>query len=549
MNKLSTAILAAALAIGGSVAVEAQERGGVMTYGRYADSLFLDPVLNDANVDIWILSNMYDTLLLPSADGKSVEPGLATKWEVADDGLSVTLTLRDGAMFSDGTPITTDDVVWSLKRAATPDNGIWGFLISSIADVTAPDDKTVKVTLNRPDPAIIPALTVFNTAIMPKAAFEAAPGATDADKAQAFSQKPVGSGPFVLASWDRGSTMKLVRNEHYWDKGADGKPLPYLDGVTFEVIPDDATRILRLQSGELDGAEFIPYSRVKELQGAEGIDMELFPSTRIEYITLNVRPQIEGEDNPLSNVKVREAMNYATNKDAIIQIVTQGVGTPMTSFMSSATPLNSGTGPLYPYDLEKAKALMKEAGFPDGFSTSMLVLAGSQDELGIATALQQMWSQIGIKLEIKQVDNATRTDQYRVGEVHDADRRLDRRHRRSQRDHLVLRVLADHRVAALGVEKRGGRQALRGVAGRARSGQAGGGIRADPGALSRGRADHPALPDALSGGAAELCEGVQPDPPRQQRLPRDLSGEEVIAGGGQRAPRLRSARKAPLPCR
>lgn len=143
--------------------------------------------------------------------------------------------------------------------------------------------------------------------------------------------------------------------------------------------------------------------------------MEMYPSTRVQYISLNVRPQLNGKDNPLSNVKVRQAMNYATNKEAIIQIVTHGVGTQMTSFMSSVTPLHTGDSPLYPYDVEKAKALMTEAGFPDGFSTSLLVLAGNQDEIGIGTAVQQMWADIGIKVELQQVDNATRTQQYRDG--------------------------------------------------------------------------------------------------------------------------------------
>jgi peptide/nickel transport system substrate-binding protein len=209
--------------------------------------------------------------------------------------------------------------------------------------------------------------------------------------------------------------MKLVKNKYYWDKGADGKPLPYLDGITFEIVPDDATRILQLESGALDGAEFIPYSRVAELKGPAGINMQLFPSTRVEYVSLNVRPQVNGKDNPLANVKVRQALNYATNKDAIIQIVTHGVGTPMTSFMSSATPLHTGKTPLFPYDLAKAKQLMSDAGYPNGFSTTLELLAGNQDEIGIGTALQQMWGQIGVKLNLEQEDNATRTDQYRKG--------------------------------------------------------------------------------------------------------------------------------------
>lgn len=415
MKTIVKAALAAALLLGTSASVYAVERGGTMTYGRYADSLFLDPVLNDANVDIWILTNIYDTLLLPTDDGKGVQAGLASAWKVADDGLSVTLTLRNGIKFSDGSPITPADVVWSLKRAAKADNGIWSFIVGSIQDVTAEGDKTVIVKLKNTDPTILAALTVFNTAIMPSKAFEAAAGATDAEKAKAYAEHPISSGPFVLQSWDRGSTMKLTRNPYYWGQGEDGKPLPYLDGITFEVIPDDATRILKLNSGELDGAEFIPYSRVDELKSAGNLNMKLFPSTRVEGITLNVRPQLGGKDNPLANAKVRQAMNYALNKDAIIQIVTHGVGTPLTSYMSTATPLHSGDKPLFPYDVEKAKGLMKEAGFEGGFSTSLLVLAGNQDEIGIATALQQMWGQIGIKLELKQVDNASRTQQYRDG--------------------------------------------------------------------------------------------------------------------------------------
>jgi len=115
----------------------------------------------------------------------------------------------------------------------------------------------------------------------------------------------------------------------------------------------------------------------------------------------------------MSNLKVRQAMNYAVNKQAMIQIVTHGVGTPLTSYMSSATPLHTGTKPLYPNDMAKAKSLMQEAGFAQGFETTLLTLAGNQDEIGIATALQQMWGTIGIKLTIQQVENASRTQQYR----------------------------------------------------------------------------------------------------------------------------------------
>jgi peptide/nickel transport system substrate-binding protein len=170
----------------------------------------------------------------------------------------VTLTLREGVKFADGSAMSAEDVKWSLDRARNPDNGIWNGLIASIDSVEIAAPNQIVLKLKNRDPTIIPALAVFNTAILPKALFEAEPGETDAEKAQAFAEHPVGTGPFVFESWERGSKMRIVKNPHYWEMGEDGEALPYLDAVVFEVIPDDATRILKLKSGELGGSEFIP---------------------------------------------------------------------------------------------------------------------------------------------------------------------------------------------------------------------------------------------------------------------------------------------------
>jgi peptide/nickel transport system substrate-binding protein len=199
--------------------------------------------------------------------------------------------------------------------------------------------------------------------------------------------------------------------------GEDGKPLPYLDEVDFPVIPDDATRILKLQAGEVDGAEFIPYARVAELKNDANLDMILFPSTRVAYLTMNVRPTMkDGSANPLSDPRVRQALNYAVDKAALIKIVTQDVGKPMVSFMSSATPLVVDNGPAYPYDLAKAKDLLKQAGIADGTTVSCLALAGNADQIAELSTVQQMWAQVGVKLNIEQVDNPTLTARYRAGD-------------------------------------------------------------------------------------------------------------------------------------
>ena len=409
----SALAVVAALSIGQSLAVT---RGGTMVFGRYADSLFLDPVLNDANLDIWILTNLYDTLLQPTDDGKSVRPGLATAYVVSPDGKTVRLTLRSGIKFADGSPITSSDVKWSLDRARNPDNGAWNGLLDSISSVAA-SGNIVTLTLKHADPSLPAALATFNAAVMPQKLFNAAAGANDAAKAKAFAEKPIGSGPFVLSEWKRGSYMVLKRNPYYWKKGEDGKALPYLDTLRFEIVPDDNTRILQLQAGQLQGAEFIPLSRVAELKANAKLNMMLFPSTKVNDLILNNRPTLkDGTANPLSDVRVRQALNYAVNRDALIQLVTFGTGKPMKSFMSSSTPLFDKTQPGYNYDPTKAKALLAAAGFKNGIDVTSMATSGSADDQALLTALQQMWGAVGVRLKIQQLDTATKTARRRAND-------------------------------------------------------------------------------------------------------------------------------------
>ena len=412
LTRTTVAVLAS-LALGQSLAVT---RGGQMTFGRYADSLFLDPVLNDANLDIWILTNLYDTLLQPTDDGKSVRPGLASAYVVSPDGKTMRLTLRGGIKFADGSPITSADVKFSLDRARNPDNGAWVGLLGSIASVTA-GNNLVTLTLKNPDPTLPAALATFNSAIMPQKLFSAAPGTNDAEKAKAFAEKPIGSGPFVLSEWKRGSYMVLKRNPYYWKKGEDGKALPYLDTLRFEIVPDDNTRILQLQAGQIQGAEFIPLSRVAELKANPKLNMVLFPSTKVNDIILNNRPKLkDGAANPLSDVRVRQALNYAVNRDALIALVTFGTGKPMKSFMSSSTPLFDASQKGYAFDPAKAKSLLDAAGFKNGIDVTAMATSGSADDQALLTALQQMWGAVGVRLKIEQLDAATKTARYRAND-------------------------------------------------------------------------------------------------------------------------------------
>lgn len=414
---LFTASLAGVALPRGAVAAPVT-RGGTFTFARAADCIYLDPVHTAQNADIWISLNIHDTLIQPSADGTALQPGLAEKYEVSEDGLTVTLTIRPDLKFADGSPLALSDIKWSLDRARTKaSGGTFQFLLEAIGEVVITPPSTVVLKMSHPDPSILQALATFNAGIMSEKLVMAAAGDDLEAKSKAFAERPVGCGPFMLTSWTHNSEMVLNRNPHYWKQGVDGKPLPYLDKIRFLIIPDDATRILKLKAGEIDGTEFVPFSRVAELKADPKINMVLFPSAKVIYFNLNDRPTYkDGSKNPASDVRVRQALNYATDKQAMIQVLSYGFGTVQQTFMPSSTPYAYNYGAPYPYDPAKAKALLAEAGYPNGFEITCMALAGNVDDVAQISALQQMWADVGVKVKIEQLESATRLTRFKAGE-------------------------------------------------------------------------------------------------------------------------------------
>ena len=393
-------------------------RGGTLTFARAMDSLYLDPVHTAQNADIWISLNLYDTLIQPTVDGKGIEPGLAESWIVSPNGKTITLKIRPGLKFADGSPIALSDIKWSLDRASSKaTGGDFQFLLGAIQNIDTAGDDTVVLHLAHPDPSILQALATFNAGIMPENLLLAAPGQDLEEKSKNFADHPIGSGPFVLTSWSRNNEMVLSRNPYYWKLGKDSKPLPYLDTIRFLIIPDDATRILKLKAGEIDATEFVPFSRVAELKADPKLNMTLFPSSKVIYFNVNARPTYkDGSKNPTGDARVRQALNYATDKQAMIQVLSYGVGVPQQTYMPMSTPLAYGKGEPYPYDIAKAKQLLTEAGYPNGFEITCMALAGNQDDVAQLSALQQMWSQVGVRLKIEQLEGATRLTKFKAGD-------------------------------------------------------------------------------------------------------------------------------------
>ncbi len=507
----------------------AATRGGTMVFGRAIESQFLDPVHTSQNADIWLSLNLYDTLLLASADGKGVEPGLASAYKVSEDGKTLTFTMRPGLKFSDGSPIDVSDVKWSLDRAKSKaDGGDFAFLLSSIASIDTAGTDQVILHMAHPDPVILQALATFNAGIMPEKLLMAAPGDNLMDKSKAFAEHPIGSGPFMLTSWKRNTEMVMSRNPNYWKDGTDGKKLPYLDGIRFVIIPDDATRVLKLRAGELDAAEFIPYSRVAELKADPKLNMELFPAAQMNYFAFNARPTLkDGTKNPLNDVKVRQALNYATDKEALIQVVTYGTGTLARSYMPMSTPLAYGPKPLYPYDPAKAKALLQEAGYGSGMDITCMVLAGSQDDAAKVATLQQLWSQVGVRLKVEQLESATRLARYNAGDFQMRTSLWTNDINDPNEITSIFAYYPSRQNNRSGWDDKRIDELFETEPGRVGPGKASCGVQGDPGALRRGRADRVRVRSAVSGGAVEEGPRFRANPARQQHLRQHLPGQVV----------------------
>ncbi|MFN8661426.1 MAG: ABC transporter substrate-binding protein, partial [Thermomicrobiales bacterium] len=375
--------------------------GGTLRFGRSTDSDNLDPVTNDGNVNIWYFMSIYDQLVRVAPDGITLEPALAKSWEVSDDGITYTFHLREGVKFSDGTPFTADDVIYSWTRAANDPDEHWTFTLTAlqrdengqVKGITAPDANTVVVELAQPWSPFLSDVAMFNMSIISKAFAEG--------NEETLVESAMGTGPYSLQEWKRGETLTLVKNPNYWEEG-----LPLLDSVVVSVVPDDNARILQIQGGELDAMMDVPSSRVPELQMDPNLKVYQFPSTLTQYITLNTR------NAPLNDVHARRALQYATDRQTLIDVVLFGVGIPATSFMpKGALYWNDKLTP-YAYDIEAAKAELAQSATPDGFPLELKIRGGSPDDETLATALKDMWSQIGVDVTITPTEGTTLNDDY-----------------------------------------------------------------------------------------------------------------------------------------
>ncbi len=346
------------------------------------------PWLIDDNTALFTLANVYDGLLRVTKDGAGVEPALATKWETSADGLTWTFTLRPGVKFSDGSPLTSNDVKVSLDLARGGQRTVWKDNYKAIKEIQTPDPMTVKIILTSPHAPLLSELAMFPAWVM-KAELATATDVKGYDDSQAWASK--GTGGYYTESWKKGDPVILKRNPNYW------KGTPQVDEVRIEYVVDDNTRVLKLQGGEVDIVDFVPFSQIDALNAIPGVKASKFLIQQTTFVILNVTKP------PLNDVKVRQALNYATDKEAIIKSVFFGQAQVMNAPIPLGTYVDKNS-PGYPFDLAKAKALMAESSVPSGFTLPMVVANNNQDRVNTAIILKDQWSKIGVNVDIQQLD-------------------------------------------------------------------------------------------------------------------------------------------------
>lgn len=388
----------------------------VLVFGRGGDSVSLDPANVTDGESLNVTTNIYDTLIDYAEGTTDLVPGLAESWESSEDGLVWTFHLRQGVKFHDGTDFNADAVVFNFNRWMDPEHPYhqgdfpyYGYMFGGykgdeghvIKEVVAKDANTVEFHLNFPQGPFLSNLAMSPFAIASPTAIE-----QYGDK---FGEHPVGTGPFVFESWTRNDKVVLTKNPDYYQEG-----YPLLDTLVFKSIPDNSARFIALQSGEIDMMDGVNPDDVTLAEANSDLEVWLRPSMNVGYLAFNT------EKEPFDDPKVRQALNMAVNKQGLIDAFYNGLAEPAKNPMPPSLWGYNDAIEDYEYDLDAAKALLAEAGYPDGFETELWYMPVPRPYIPqgkkIAEAIQSDFEKIGVKTTLRTEEWATYLDLTGKGE-------------------------------------------------------------------------------------------------------------------------------------
>jgi peptide/nickel transport system substrate-binding protein len=363
------------------------QRGGTLTFDIDSYPQDMNPYSPTAdNVSIAVFGAWWEFLVRPNQTG-GYEPRLASSYTISHDSRTYTFNLRRNVKFSDGTPMTAADVLFSLHRAFTDSGSQIAFVGPKIASMTAPTPYTVVIKLKSSWPYLLADLSGFNAAILPKALIQK-------EGYSAYLKHPIGTGPFMWSSASPGVSITVVRNPFYWEKGR-----PYLNSIVFHVVPADTARATAVVGGQATLAEDPPLDQLAALKSNSAVRVYVFPSTLVELVALNVKK------SPLNNQDVREAISLAIDRASIVRSGLFGYGKPATTFLvgpPAQTYQNTSLN-LYPFNLAKARQLLHMSGVKLPIHLQFGVSQGLAQQ-AISTIMQADLAKIGIDLSVLQRD-------------------------------------------------------------------------------------------------------------------------------------------------
>ncbi|WPK13973.1 ABC transporter substrate-binding protein [Lysinibacillus louembei] len=388
---------------------EASSKPQILVFGRGGDSVSLDPGIVTDGESFKVTQNLFETLLNFGEDDTTIHPGLAKEWSISEDGLTYTFQLQEGVKFHDGTDFNAEAVVKNVNRWKGGKEDDFYYFNSMfkaegqdiIADVKAEGDYTVVFTLSRQQAPFLKNLAMSPFGIASPTAFEAA-----GDK---FGDEPVGTGPFKFVDWKRNDSITIEKFADYWQEG-----LPKLDKVIFRSIPDNSARLNDLVAGNIDLADGINPSDGATIESNAALQLIERPSMNIGYLGLT------STRKPFDNKLVRQAVNYAIDKQAIVDAFFEGRAEVAKNPMPPSISGYNDDIEAYPYDPEKAKALLAEAGY-DGAPIELWAMPVPRpympDGAKVAEVIQKNLEDVGMPAKIVTYEWATYLDKAKNGEA------------------------------------------------------------------------------------------------------------------------------------
>lgn len=430
MKKLTMLFLLTAVLIvvpaGLAFAAETPVYGGIARWHEVANPPMLDPHMATDTTSSRTYNLMFDTLVMYSDDGQKIVPWLAESWSASADGKVWTFKLRKDVHFhktteggkttaNGGREVTAQDWKWSFERMIR-DKSPRVFFIEVVdgyqemvdgkakewRGIKVVDKYTLQFTLKEPFAPFISVIAYQALCVVPK---------EDVTKlGKGFRFHPVGTGAFTFEGWKQDQRVTLKKNPNYWRKDANGKQLPYLDGFEIVVIPDDTVAWEEFKKDNINFMHNVPERRVEEARKLLGKNFLYAPTPGIYYFGFNMR-KAPFKDNK----KLRQAMNYAIDRERLNDLVMEGLFVPATGILPPSMPGYNKNLEGYQYNPEKAKQLMKEAGYPNGLEITMQVNQSARNK-AVAEAVQAQLAELGIKMNAKIVDWGLHLDMLDRGE-------------------------------------------------------------------------------------------------------------------------------------